>query len=144
MREKVGDLWQQIGSWKCITTNACLRQNGRLVMGKGNALEARNRFPGIDLVLGGYIQKWGNRCFILPKWQLVTFPTKGKDWLCLSDLGLIKESCGQLIAILDKFKIDEVFLPRPGCGCGGRSWKVVKDLISSLLDNRVIIISPSV
>jgi len=140
MREKVGDLWQQTGSWKCITTNACLRQNGKLVMGAGNALEARNRFPGIDLVLGGYIKLYGNRCFRLPKWQIITFPTKN-NWKDLSSFELIQQSCKQLIEILDKFKIDEVFLPKPGCGHGGRSWKAVKELISPLLDNRVVVIS---
>jgi len=38
-----------------LTTNATIKRNGALVMGRGIARQARNRFPGLDTALGQQI-----------------------------------------------------------------------------------------
>ncbi|MFW6042645.1 MAG: hypothetical protein ACOC9C_03095, partial [Chloroflexota bacterium] len=56
-----------------ITTNSTLKKNGALVMGRGIAQQARNRFPGLDLALGREIaRRCGNRgeygLLVSPRW----------------------------------------------------------------------------
>lgn len=55
----VGDMWQQYeqADLFLITTNSALRRDGALVMGRGIARQARERFPGLDAALGQEIQQ---------------------------------------------------------------------------------------
>lgn len=131
------DLWDFDG-YKAITTNGIVKPDGRLVMGAGVAKQARERYKDIDAQLGAYVKKWGNRCFILPKWQMISFPTK-EHFRDLSSFSLIEQSCRQAMEIADKYKIKKVGMTRPGCGNGGRSWDVIKKLIEPLLDDRFTI-----
>lgn len=64
MKELVGkDLFQYglAADVLCITTNGTLRKNGAAVMGKGCALEAKKRWPGIDDILGRLLLEKGNK-----------------------------------------------------------------------------------
>jgi hypothetical protein len=54
-----------------ITTNSTLKQNGALVMGRGIARQARDRFPGLGLALGRQI---GQRCGRLGQYYLLVSP----------------------------------------------------------------------
>ncbi|MCO5205659.1 MAG: hypothetical protein M9928_11545, partial [Anaerolineae bacterium] len=58
-----GDMWSAWDSADLfvITTNSTLRADGALVMGRGIARQARNRFPGIAAALGRAIaQTYGS------------------------------------------------------------------------------------
>lgn len=52
-----GDMWRAFDDADLflITTNAVLKSNWALVMGRGIAKQARDRFPGIDLAIGRQI-----------------------------------------------------------------------------------------
>jgi hypothetical protein len=70
----------------CITTNGFVKRSGEAVMGRGCALEACRRFPGIDKTLGKLINEKGNQCHEIglfplcgaktPNKWLVSFPVK--------------------------------------------------------------------
>ena len=80
----------------CITTNGLTKANGEAVMGKGIALQARQRFPGIDRVLGDHLRARGNVPGIINvNPAIVSFPTKN-DWRDKSDLDLIEKSARKL------------------------------------------------
>jgi len=55
-------------------------------------------------------------------------------WMFKGDLALIALSCDQLVAAVAERKIQEVYLPRPGCGAGERSYtKDVKPILTAKL-----------
>lgn len=143
MIEEYGDIWTLSkdipGSVVCVTTNGVVKSNGLAVMGRGIALQATKRCPEIQARLGDLLKFYGNRCFRISQ-RIWTFPTK-RDWKDDSDLELIKESCLQLMYMLDKFGVEVCYLPRPGCANGHLQWADVKAVIEPLLDDRVHIVT---
>ena len=154
----------------CITTNGYITKKGRLVMGRGCALTAKKRFKNIDLILARKRQKEGLRVTIAIEKStnhpaIVAFPVKPisrentgpnsivphmrarlagiktiPGWACTAEIGLIKKSAEQLVALADIKGWTKIALPRPGCGAGMLSWeKVVKPALSDILDDRFIV-----
>lgn len=123
------DLPQNEHEAVAITTNGVIRKNGCATMGKGQALEAKQVFSGIDTKLGQYLSRFGNRAFYMGIYpyrdrmmSLVTFPTKQNYWE-YSNLNLIASSAQQVKKIADKFKLDKIYLPPVGCGLGGLNYE---------------------
>ncbi len=145
MLEETGDLWTIPADARCITTNGVTNQAGKAIMGSGCALEAKNRYPGIDSYLGSLLKAQGNHVHALTAFSpnLLTFPTKN-DWRKPSDLDLISRSCDELMGKLDQEPWTRVLIPRPGCGAGQLDWDIeVRPAIFSLLDDRVVIVTYS-
>lgn len=145
MREAYGNLWEyhDRGQWVCITTNGVVRRGGNAVMGRGVALQARNRFPKLSSLLGKRLMRNGNHVEPFSSLRLFTFPVK-HHWKSLADLNLIVRSCQELVKHLDSHRwTNSVVLPRPGCGNGGLDWQNVRDAIHEILDDRVLVITQS-
>lgn len=142
MKEIAENLWtlRERGEIIAITTNGFVKRNGEAVMGRGCAYEATQKLPGLKKTLGSYITKWGNRVFYFKAQGLITFPVK-HHWGEPADTKLIAKGCAQLMHILDKFGIEAVYLPRPGCGNGRLAWDEVRLIIEPLLDDRVTIVT---
>jgi len=51
------DLWADPKAMVIVTTNGALRKNGSLVMGRGAALQAAQKFPGLDYTCGRAIKR---------------------------------------------------------------------------------------
>lgn len=107
-----------------FTTNGVLRKNGYAVLGKGQALEAKQLFPGLEKRLGEYLFRYGNRAFYMGVRQLgehltslITFPTK-YHYRDNSNLELITGPARQVKAIADKFQLRKIYMPPVGCGLG--------------------------
>src|ERR1700686_795435 len=95
------NLWDVQADLYGITTNGVVKADGRLVMGKGVALQAAQRYPGIEVELGKSVARMGNRLQMVfdnhlhPLCaNLFSFPTK-QDWRSKSDLELIEVSAQQ-------------------------------------------------
>lgn len=141
MLEEFGDFWIIQGDARCITTNGALRSNGYAVMGKGIALQAKQRYPRIEASLGRLIQKYGNHVFKLDK-GLISFPTKHHWKDETSDIGLIKRSAQELVFLLKDDPAKRVLLTRPGCGNGNLHWSGVGPFIQNILsDDKFIVIN---
>lgn len=125
-----------------VTTNGVIRKNGDAVLGKGQALEAKKLFPGMEQQLGEYLRKYGNRTFYMGARQVgdhltsvVTFPTK-HHYRDNSDLDLIMRSAIQLKEIAAKFRLSKVYLPSVGCGLGGLDYaNQVRPILQKVLDD---------
>jgi hypothetical protein len=144
MVEVTGSLWEYPADVRAITTNGTVK-NGKNVMGVGCALEAKERFPGIDGILGGLIVKHGNRCFKIvqgtPSVTLLTFPVK-HNVNEKADPQLIANSCMQAMTMATKFNWEVVLVPRPGSGAGGLNYESeVREIVSMLLDDRFKVIT---
>ncbi len=147
MLEEFGDFWTIYGDARCITTNGSLRYNGDAIMGKGIALQAKQRYPKIkiEFTLGRLIQKYGNHVFYIGN-GLISFPTK-HDWKDHeSDIGLIKRSANELVSLLNgdipiKNKSNRrILLTRPGCGSGNLNWKDVRHILQTILNSNEFIV----
>ena len=141
MIEIKGNIWNTSCSVICIPTNGFLKKNDEIVMGRGVALQAKQKYNALPLILGNRIKEHGNTPFYLKcstLHDLCSFPTK-HNWWEKADIELIKKS-----VILAHEVIPEhlkVALPRPGCSNGKLDWKDVKKAIEPILNKRFIIYS---
>lgn len=147
MKEISGDIFKLMETGEfdafCVTTNGIVKKDGKAVMGAGIALDCRERFPGVDERLAHVLKLNGNNVYHLGSYEhgkILSFPTKN-HWRDNSDIELIKRSCIQLQALIDKHGYKKVLLPRPGCSNGKLSWDYVKKNIENLLSDRVYIVS---
>lgn len=131
-----------------ITTNGMLRKNGYAVLGKGQALEAKQLFPGLEKRLGEYLFRYGNRAFYMGVHQLgerltslVTFPTK-HHYRDNSNLELITVSTYQVRSIADKFQLKKIYMPPVGCGLGRLNYEEqVRPILQKILtDDRFVVV----
>ena len=72
---RLGNMWTAYAAADLflVSTNSTIRQDGALVMGRGIARQAKERFPGLDVALGRHIQAFcGNQgvygLLISPRW----------------------------------------------------------------------------
>jgi hypothetical protein len=135
-QQRQGDMWSvyQAADLFLITTNATLKQNGALVMGRGIAQQARDRFPGLDLALGRHIDmvdggsedarrrglsEYG--LLVSPRWpaaKLGAFQVKS-HYHQPADLALITHSTEALAVWCEGHPQAAVHLNYPGVGNGG-------------------------
>jgi hypothetical protein len=148
MRIVQGELWSFYGHEPyivLITVNGDVKPNGKNVMGKGCAAEARLKIPGIEKLVGANIQTFGNKVLLTDD-GYGTFPVKN-HWWEKADMELIVRSADDLrrFAESDTFKKKTFLLPRPGCGSGGLVWSEVKAVLEAChLPDNVHVISKSV
>ena len=142
MIEKQQELWSIDCDVICITTNGTVKKDGSAVMGRGCALEAREKFRGIDKKLGSLLKVSGNGVYILENFGkcILSFPVK-HNWDEMADINLIEKSLKSLVRMVDFYGWKIVALPRPGCGNGGLNWDDVKPILQKYLDDRFIIVN---
>jgi len=139
MKIVFGDLWKYKGDIICITTNGVVTGQGKLVMGRGSAEEAKERFPGLDKLAGELVKTNGNIAQFVTL-NLYIFPTK-RHFVERADVRIIKRSALQL-ARDAKLHPEKIFiLPRPGCGNGGLEWENVRPIIGPILPDNVHVIT---
>lgn len=139
MIERQGDIWTSGADVICITTNGVLKRNGELVMGKGIALEAIQKFPTLGKLLGHHVKCNGNIPTVIDfgDVKIASFPTK-HHWKFNSDIQLIEESAILLKNILP-FDVKHVAMSRVGCGNGNLDWNDVKKVLEPILDDRFVV-----
>ena len=153
MIDVTGDLWTYPADVRAITTNGFVKKNGECVMGRGCAMQARDRWPWLAERLGSALRQYGNRCFTWwvegdPDFRLLTFPVKPAHgpngepgWSCEADLGLIEQSARQAMEMADKYGWERIVLPRPGAGNGRLPWLAVRAVLYPILDHRFHVIT---
>lgn len=126
-----GDIFQSPAQ---VLTNAV---NCVGIMGKGIALEFKNRFPKMVM---DYKAKCDNREVAIGKpylWeddtsQILNFPTK-KHWRDPSRMQDIEEGLKHFATSYERMGIQSIAMPALGCGLGGLDWADVKVLIIKYL-----------
>lgn len=149
MIEIEGHIWDlsKRESWSdnkaiVVTTNAMIKKDGTAVMGRGIALEAATRYLALPRMLAYHLELRGNVPCLFSFYEhvLITFPTKW-DWRDASDPALIKQSAIKLVELVNEQNyLDEIYMPRVGCGNGGLDWEDVKPLLEDL-DNRFHVVT---
>ena len=143
MKEIKGNIWDyhKKGFWIIVPTNGVVKTNGEAVMGRGLALQAKQRFPDLPTELGERIKEYGNVVFTFYNYHVITFPVK-QGWWTRASIGLIEKSCSSLKKIF-KYNLTgiptPVYLPKVGCGNGKLDWKDAKPILEKYLDSRFIV-----
>lgn len=150
MLEEYGDIWEHADDYDAIviTTNGFVKQNGEAVMGRGIAKQAKEKYPWLPKLLGGWIIASDNMAGIFthgsiyPK-HIITMPVKPilgpngePGWKAKADICLIKESARITAINVNDYEIEKIIMPRPGCGNGGLKWEDVKPIIEPIFDDR--------
>jgi O-acetyl-ADP-ribose deacetylase (regulator of RNase III) len=115
------------------------------VMGRGVALEFKNRFPenyrayratckSEELIVGKMFTFELNRETQLeqPRW-IINFPTK-QHWRNPSKLEFVRDGLEDFVCVIEANNIRSVALPALGCGTGGLEWKTVRLLLEASLE----------
>jgi hypothetical protein len=133
------DIWDahKAGIPIVITINGNVGKKGHAVMGKGIALEARNKYRHLSKQLGAYLTNNPFRTFYWSEYNLFTFPTK-YNWWEKANLNLIVESANGLLDYVNNMRLVEVYMPAVGCGNGGLRWENVKPALD-FLDDRFVV-----
>jgi hypothetical protein len=144
----VEDLWKHPGipGMIIVTTNATVKANGALVMGRGAALQAKTKIPGIDLKCGAIINEIGFKY----GFQIVNDPTDEKVGFGMfqvkysfnekADLDLIANSCVDLGLYLRYNPKISVRMNFPGIGFGQLPYPAVYNILVKYLDELEITI----
>lgn len=107
------------------------------VMGKGLALQFKNKFPNM---YKDYVEKCRNNqvkigtlyVFKENGVKIINFPTK-MHWKNKSELGYIRQGLLYLKYRYKEMGIKSIAIPKIGCGCGGLNWEMVKKEIIGIL-----------
>ena len=118
-----------------ITTNSYITQKNKLVMGRGIAREARDRFPGIDKRLAKSIPHMETYGLCAdPETGIVGFQVK-HHYRNKAKLKLVRYSSALLSGIASEYSSLSIHLNYPGIGNGGLKTKQVLPYIKDLDDN---------
>jgi len=134
-----GNIWDyhSKGHFITVTTNCNLKSNGDAVMGKGIALQAKNRFPDLPKLVGQVIKQHGHSFCAFPVERIITVPTK-VNWYEESSLELIAASFAQLIIVAHTMLPDRlrpIYCVKFGCSNGHRDWETeVMPLLEPFID----------
>lgn len=160
MREIQGNIWDyNKENYIVITTNGSLTSKGACVMGRGVALQAKERYSKLPYELGEKIKSIGNFPYIFPDYKIITCPVK-RQFYHKADIDFVVYSL-QIISEAIKYPyeywrsrneiknvnlplqaIEKIYIPRPGCDNGKLDWETeVKPKISKILDDRFTIVS---
>lgn len=125
------------------------------VMGKGIALQFKERFPHNfkvyadackrKLMKPGTMLTVKEHTFNGDQW-IINFPTK-TEWFKKSQYSFIEEGLKDLARVIEEKKIKSIAIPPLGCGNGGLKWDKVKSLMEQYLGNltdvEIIIFEPN-
>ena len=111
------------------------------VMGKGIALQFKERFPMnfkiyADACKKGEMQV--GKMFVVKENTIngekliINFPTK-KEWFKKSQYSYIEDGLKDLAKIIEEYNIKSIAIPPLGCGNGGLKWEKVKPMMDKYL-----------
>lgn len=142
MKIQIGNIFEHMGEidYVGITTNSTLNNKGHLVMGAGNAKQAKEICPELPNVFGGQINKGcGNLGFygLLKYDKYFALQTK-LHWRDKSPIKVVSLSICKLNLAANK-NPDKVFgVPFPAINNGGLKEKDVLPMLLSLPDNVIV------
>lgn len=151
MREVQGNLWDYYGKAPhvcCIPINQTIKKNGRLVMGRGVAAQAKHRFRNLDLDVAVQFRRQATYVFWVrprvsdghPNRNLLMVVTKNRWWQPTT-ASLLTSMLVELRQFAEANPFMTFILPRPGCGNGGMDWPYVRELmITSRIPDNVWVI----
>lgn len=119
----------------CFTANSVIKEDGKLVMGAGNAKVIRDKYKDIDAFFGKQIYHLSNFGICVNKKERVIAVQSKMHFKDKSQLDVIENSLNMLSAFAKANPSDTIALPYPGIGLGGLSMVELQPLIRKLPSN---------
>lgn len=145
MKINKGNLWESNADVILVTANSYLKNDGSLAMGKGAALEMKNRFPKLPHVFGEFIK---NKCGHLGFYGVCISPENNFSGVLQtkyhykdeSTIDLIEKSLMELTEHMDLFAenvgyMQNVAVNYPGIGFGKLSMDEVEPTLYKVCEN---------
>ena len=131
-----GNLWdrEKEADVIVVTTNSFVKRNGEVAMGRGIALEAKNRYPQLPKLFGERIPHLGVYGLVIVKCQgklFGAFQVK-KFFKDKAEIELIKYSTNKLKDYALTHPDEQILMNFPGIGFGGLGNK--KEEIKRILE----------
>lgn len=107
------------------------------VMGKGIALDFKNKYPEMFKIYQKECDKGNLEIGKLILWKddekwVLLFPTK-KHWRSPSKIEYIEKGLQKFVHSYEMLGIESIAFPRLGCGNGGLDWDIVKPIMERYL-----------
>ncbi len=111
------------------------------VMGKGIALQFKERFPVNFKIYAAACKKGEMQIgkMLVTKENtlngekiIINFPTK-TEWFKKSQYSYIEDGLKDLVSVIEEYNIQSIAIPPLGCGNGGLKWEKVKVLMNKYL-----------
>lgn len=125
------------------------------VMGKGIALQFKERFPDNFRVYADACKKGEMKIgkmlvvkesTIYGEKIIVNFPTK-MEWFKKSQYTYVEEGLKDLVSVITSYNIHSIAIPPLGCGNGGLKWdkvkKMMEDYLAPLPDVEIQVFEPN-
>jgi len=148
MRIIKGNIWEyHLKGYVVVPTNGFITKQGKAVMGRGLALQTKQKYPKFPLLLGWHLSTIGNVPGYFHKQAIITFPVK-YYWKAPADLKLITRSAQLLNRAIKPQTLEErtayginrpVYIPKVGCGCGKLAWSQVRPILETYCPNVTVI-----
>jgi len=148
MTEVVGELFDEVGraNLLLVTTNASIKRSGQIVMGRGAAKQAAERWPELPSRIvqaaqeADHISSTGFRWYGLVLTDIYEKGTRvgafqvKEEWWQRANLSIIQLSATMLrgIAVSQSLEFKRVAMNFPGIGNGGRTREEVLPLLADL------------
>ena len=138
------DVWNEADLF-VISCNSYLKKDGSLVMGRGIAREARDKFEGVDDVLGAAVEKecghLGRYSLIVSReWQAgkkLAIGQVKRNFADKADIDLIRGFLVKLGLFAAENRDVKIHMNFPGIGNGGLKKGDVLPLLNRLLPDNV-------
>lgn len=113
------------------------------VMGKGIALQFKERFPVNFKIYAAACKKGEMQIgkMLVTKENtlngekiIINFPTK-TEWFKKSQYSYIEDGLKDLVSVIEEYNIQSIAIPPLGCGNGGLKWEKVKVLMNKYLSH---------
>jgi len=139
------NLWNSKDNIILVTCNSYINSRGELVMGRGAALELKNKFPYLAGIFGnivkdfcGHLGKYGVKLYAMNSQRSYGIFQVKYHFRADADLGLIKFSTFRLWELLnhEEYYNKTVSMNFPGIGYGHLKYEDVLPILK-YLDNRV-------
>jgi hypothetical protein len=144
-----GNLWDSKDDLILVTCNSYLRKDGALVMGRGAALELKEKYPGLPRSFGAWIE---DTCGHLGEYGVIVFPlillkVKEGSWKYRgvfqvkkhfkfpAQLDVIEHSCNILLDVMKSNHIKTTSMNFPGIGFGQLKYEDVLPIVEKLPDS---------
>jgi hypothetical protein len=141
-----GSFWDYAPEYDAlvVTLNTIVKNNGALTMGAGIAKQFVKEYPNIPFIFGEMTKemyKYSDEpyplCTMLDNGKYVIGIHTKLHWKNESPLWLVHRSISSMVSLVNSLNIKKVLMTRPGCGHGGRNWKMeIKPILNELLDER--------
>ena len=134
MTELDCNFWLERAVYRCITTTAATTPDGLAVLDSPLAIQAAQRYTGLDVDLGRTIASRGSHVYLVRP-DLISFPIQQYQWSGPT-LQVIERSARELAALVGDAK---TLLPRPGCDTGKLAWEDVAKVLAFVPDNIFVV-----